>query len=230
MAAPLLGRDQLPDRITPQTSIERTAAHAQTFERRRGSVAAISHAASPLPVEESDTTHPPRVLVVYTGGTIGMKSGPNVSNSIALPCLRQGYEPAPNYLASMLRGQPAFHNRSMQGLVPPDFLITPHSIYGRNISYRILEFTPLLDSSCMSMAEWSKVCFTSRMTSSVCFASPLSLCPCCQCTLVAQEALTCCRWPTPLRRTIICTMRLWCCMARTRWPTPPPRSRSCSRT
>eukprot|EP00048_Salpingoeca_helianthica_P005030 m.83408 g.83408 ORF g.83408 m.83408 type:complete len:611 (+) comp13445_c0_seq1:24-1856(+) len=151
MSAPLLGRDHLPDRISPQTSIERTAAHAQAQAqagRRRSTPTALS----PLPPSPSpreiETDRPPRVLIIYTGGTIGMKSGPN------------GYEPAPNYLANMLRAQPAFHNPAMQKEVPPDFLITPHSIYGRNIAYRILEFNPLLDSSCMSMAEWVKVAET----------------------------------------------------------------------
>lgn len=45
-----------------------------------------------------------RVLVLYTGGTIGMLSGP------------KGYSPLPGYLSEHLRSQPRFHDPSSSSL------------------------------------------------------------------------------------------------------------------
>ncbi|KAJ1974237.1 hypothetical protein H4R35_003709 [Dimargaris xerosporica] len=176
-----------------------------------------------------------RVLVIYTGGTIGMKNTHN------------GYVPAPNYLASLLSRIERFHDPaagpedgplsrtsstgSLVDLVPvvgqrdaeqPDqlhtehsrlaqiksesaisappshdtssrakapatpplwqadsavapqyyktspgsvveamsfspWLITPRSIYGKRIKYRIMEYCPLLDSCNMTMAHWIQI-------------------------------------------------------------------------
>ena len=41
-----------------------------------------------------------------------------------------------------------------------DSLVTPLSVYGRHILYDIIEFNPLLDSSCMGMADWVKISST----------------------------------------------------------------------
>ena len=84
-----------------------------------------------------DTT--PRVLVIYTGGTIGMKEGP------------RGWAPAPGHLAERLASMPLFHDRSMPALT------TPVSRYGRRIRYDILEYDPLLDSSNMDTGDWVKI-------------------------------------------------------------------------
>jgi lysophospholipase len=83
--------------------------------------------------------HTNRVLVIYTGGTIGMQSSP------------RGYVPAPGYLAQRLASMPLFHDPSR----PP--LTTPLSRYDRRVRYDILEYDPLLDSSNMGLEDWVKI-------------------------------------------------------------------------
>ncbi len=80
-----------------------------------------------------------RVLIIYTGGTIGMKDSP------------RGYAPAPGFLGEQLAAMPQFHDRSMPSLT------TPLSRYGRRVHYQILEYDPLLDSSNMGMEDWVKI-------------------------------------------------------------------------
>lgn len=80
-----------------------------------------------------------RVLIIYTGGTIGMKLGP------------RGYVPAPGLLSEQLAAMPQFHDRSMPALT------TPLSRYGRRVHYNILEHKPLLDSSNMGIEDWVKI-------------------------------------------------------------------------
>ena len=66
------------------------------------------------------------VLIIYTGGTIGMKN---------TGC---GYTPAPNFLAEALAEIP--------DLTRPEFP-----------SWTLLEMSPLLDSSNMSVGEWNEI-------------------------------------------------------------------------
>jgi len=80
-----------------------------------------------------------RVLIIYTGGTIGMKDTP------------RGYAPAPGYLGEQLAAMPHFHDRTMPALT------TPISRYGRRVRYDILEYAPLLDSSNMGLEDWVKI-------------------------------------------------------------------------
>ncbi|KAK9679118.1 hypothetical protein K7432_016407 [Basidiobolus ranarum] len=105
-----------------------------------------------------------RVLIIYTGGTIGMKN-----HQV------HGYMPAPNYLEDVLLGSRRFHDENFlhshsrssspaPGAISPSFvsqtpkwLITPCSIYGKRIRYRILEYAPLLDSSNMRMEDWVRI-------------------------------------------------------------------------
>ena len=84
-----------------------------------------------------ESTH--RVLVIYTGGTIGMKDSP------------RGYVPEPGFLGERLAAMPLFHDRTMPALT------TPVSRYGRRVRYDILEYDPLLDSSNMGMEDWVKI-------------------------------------------------------------------------
>jgi lysophospholipase len=108
-----------------------------------------------------------RVLVVYTGGTIGMKPGPQVCHLLILISFFKGYEPAPAYLEGLLRSLPMFHDKAFhEELIAHEhetkydfrkFLVTPPSVYGQHISYEILEASPLLDSACMSMGDWGRI-------------------------------------------------------------------------
>ena len=81
------------------------------------------------------------VLVLYTGGTIGMKWTP------------KGYCPVPNYFENLLTRLPQFNDQESG----QPGLTTPVSIYGKRVHYRILELDPLLDSSNMSMKDWARI-------------------------------------------------------------------------
>lgn len=107
-----------------------------------------------------------RVLLLYTGGTIGMH------NSL------EGYVPVRNYFEQSLRENPRFHDHNAfgTGIFKEDnptnticldtnptlkmqlpALITPASLYGKRIRYSVLEYDPLLDSSNMTMQDWVKI-------------------------------------------------------------------------
>ncbi len=77
-----------------------------------------------------------RVLVLYTGGTIGMTQGP------------RGWVPAPGLLVRELRRSRAFH---VEG--EPD-LTLPTDIDGLVVRYTVREYPSLLDSANMGPADW----------------------------------------------------------------------------
>jgi lysophospholipase len=87
-----------------------------------------------------------RVLVLYTGGTIGMKEG------------ERGFVPAPGHLASLLERLPQFHDASQprEADTLPAFVMPP-SRFGRRVGYAIKEYAPLLDSSNMGMEDWARI-------------------------------------------------------------------------
>ncbi|XP_035826944.1 L-asparaginase [Aplysia californica] len=97
-----------------------------------------------------------KVLVIYSGGTIGMvnKSG--------------GYEPQPNCMIEKLKAMPIFHCPESRSYLTEkgmeDFLILqvsnvtrPSAKDRRHVVYKVVEFDPLLDSSNMSITDWVKV-------------------------------------------------------------------------
>lgn len=80
-----------------------------------------------------------RVLILYTGGTIGMKDGPT------------GLAPATDFLAQQLEALPQFHDPAHERFT------TPPSRVGRRVRYDIKEYSPLLDSSNMGMQDWARI-------------------------------------------------------------------------
>ncbi|XP_070697848.1 60 kDa lysophospholipase isoform X2 [Pempheris klunzingeri] len=92
-----------------------------------------------------------RVLVIYTGGTIGMKLGPD------------GLVPIPNYLEKYLPKLPIFHDEEyavkhhVRERYGPNTLVLPESDQKKMILYTIMEYSPLLDSSNMTPADWIKI-------------------------------------------------------------------------
>ena len=80
-----------------------------------------------------------RVLIIYTGGTIGMKQTPD------------GYAPVAGWMESQLRSIYAFQDPA----APPRTM--PPARDGRIISYDIIEYTPLLDSANMETHHWVKI-------------------------------------------------------------------------
>ncbi|KAJ3319573.1 hypothetical protein HDV06_006221 [Boothiomyces sp. JEL0866] len=117
-----------------------------------------------------DTT---RVLIIYTGGTIGMKNSAG------------GYKPEEGYITQKLAQNPRFHDleddklnlfNSVNVSVNPNeqehthtinginvqkmelqALITPYSLFNKRTRYSVLEYKPLLDSSNMTMSDWIKI-------------------------------------------------------------------------
>ena len=79
-----------------------------------------------------------RVLVLYTGGTIGMKGGP------------RGYEPVPGYFAEQLASFPTLHDPTQ-----PRFTTLP-SRSGRRIRYDLEAYDPPLDSTNLALDDWAR--------------------------------------------------------------------------
>jgi L-asparaginase type I len=84
-------------------------------------------------------TTPAEVLVLYTGGTIGMRE------------TDRGYAPQPGFLESQLRALPQFHDPGHPALT------TPPGRYQRRIRFEIREFSPLVDSSSMGVDDWVRI-------------------------------------------------------------------------
>ena len=79
------------------------------------------------------------VLILYTGGTIGMK----ISN--------RGYVPVKGYLQEQLQSMPQFHDPTQPALT------TPPSKLGNRVRYHIKEYDPLLDSANMQFEDWVQI-------------------------------------------------------------------------
>jgi len=93
-----------------------------------------------MTVEPERTMSPPkRVLIIYTGGTIGMKSSD------------RGYLPASGQLTKTMAAMPHFQDPSH----PPKTM--PISPYGQRVVYEIIEDDPLIDSSNMDMEDWVRI-------------------------------------------------------------------------
>ncbi|ESO00899.1 hypothetical protein HELRODRAFT_82547 [Helobdella robusta] len=92
------------------------------------------------------------VLVLYCGGTIGMKAKNGV------------YSPEPHFLEKELRRQPIFHDPHFpttcllhDKLHCDNLLVLPPTNDGQRIVYAVEEYDPLLDSSCMSYDDYVKL-------------------------------------------------------------------------
>lgn len=98
------------------------------------------------------------VLIIYTGGTIGMK--PTTT----------GYEPCKGFLSAVLSKSPTFNDTlepvrkktavRHTGPVQLDSFSLPMSAVGDRINYSILEYDQLLDSSSIKFIDWVKIAKT----------------------------------------------------------------------
>ncbi|EGN95553.1 hypothetical protein SERLA73DRAFT_60182, partial [Serpula lacrymans var. lacrymans S7.3] len=110
-------------------------------------------------MELSQPSDESRVLVIYTGGTIGMLVG------------QQGYVPVPYFLTETLRSQKRFHDpfqdslfsnaASVEGYREWSSMTPRSSVPGgtgsKRIRYAILEWNPLLDSSNIEIDDWIRI-------------------------------------------------------------------------
>jgi len=80
-----------------------------------------------------------KVLIIYTGGTIGMKQS------------SYGYRPMKGWMEKQLRTIYAFQDPQAEPRT------TPPSKTGKRIAYDIIEYDPLLDSANMEVHHWVKI-------------------------------------------------------------------------
>jgi lysophospholipase len=89
-----------------------------------------------------------KVLLLYTGGTIGMHETP------------RGLAPLAGYLEDYMMHNPQLHDRTLDAPVDSNglrTLITPLSRFGRRTRYQIVEYAQLLDSCNMGIPQWLQI-------------------------------------------------------------------------
>ncbi|XP_037086735.1 LOW QUALITY PROTEIN: L-asparaginase-like [Pollicipes pollicipes] len=100
---------------------------------------------------ESDSSVERRVLVLYTGGTIGMVR--NQDNVLA---------PCPGVMENRLRTYPNMHDREYAGqrfrqADTAALVLPPANASDSRVIYTVYEYDPLLDSSNMTMDDWIRI-------------------------------------------------------------------------
>lgn len=86
-----------------------------------------------------------KLLIIYTGGTIGMK----ITN--------KGYSPAKGFLGEVLRNSSTLHDPKVKNTTGLKYALPESKIRSHQVFYDLLEYSPLLDSSCMSTEDWIKI-------------------------------------------------------------------------
>ena len=92
-----------------------------------------------------------KILLIYTGGTIGMEKTSN------------GLAPKKQFLYNYLLGHPNFcdkeftMNEVLNNRIEKDYIVTPISIYDKRVYYRILEFDHIIDSANMNLEYWKLI-------------------------------------------------------------------------
>jgi 60kDa lysophospholipase len=93
-----------------------------------------------------------RVLILYTGGTIGMKDKGN------------GFEPAPGFIHQTLASLSMFHDPSFgspslqdQNELMNYTFVSPILKTGLRAVYKVIEYIPILDSCNISTKDWSRI-------------------------------------------------------------------------
>ncbi len=83
-----------------------------------------------------------RVLMLHTGGTIGMREG------------ARGYEPAPGFLRALIATMPQLSDTTAERF-HHDF-VTPPFGNRRRAYYDFVEYDPLLDSANLELSHWAR--------------------------------------------------------------------------
>lgn len=87
-----------------------------------------------------------RLLVLHTGGTIGMRAGP------------RGFAPARGALLDTIRATPQLHDPSepVREEGGRTCFATPAFAGGARVRYEVLEYEPLLDSANLELSHWAR--------------------------------------------------------------------------
>lgn len=101
-----------------------------------------------LTLNSSEDRLESKVLVLYTGGTIGMED--NEQGALA---------PSSKPLTDKIRENPLLYDRHYDVCKTQDgnVLVLPRVKDTRRVLYKVVEYTPLLDSSNMCQVEWIKI-------------------------------------------------------------------------
>uniref|UniRef100_F1KVU4 asparaginase n=1 Tax=Ascaris suum TaxID=6253 RepID=F1KVU4_ASCSU len=134
-------------RITSATALAKAVTGRRMSTARRPSIdisAGIAQTSGDALLSES------RVLVLYTGGTIGMKNIDGV------------YCPEPHYLPQALRDSPDLNDKSYIDAYHADDNVQPYCLppiphMKKRIVYWVVEYHPLLDSSDMTFDDWIRI-------------------------------------------------------------------------
>ncbi len=86
-----------------------------------------------------DPNEPPKVLLLHTGGTIGMRQGP------------RGYEADGPPLTELLEKLPQLCDPALPRFTTPAFR------NGRRVQYEVVQYQPLLDSANLDLSSWAKI-------------------------------------------------------------------------
>lgn len=94
----------------------------------------------------SARAHEPRLLVLHTGGTIGMRLGP------------RGFAPTRGALLETIRATPQLHDPTVPVEIRDgrSVLTTPPFATGDRVRYELLEYDPLLDSANLDLSHWAR--------------------------------------------------------------------------
>ncbi len=94
----------------------------------------------------TSTLNEVKILIIYTGGTIGMKKSDT------------GYIPVKGFLAEQVGQLSQFHDPQFPRKdLLNDWFVTPVSPQGVRARFIIKEYDPLMDSSNMSFQDWCKI-------------------------------------------------------------------------
>uniref|UniRef100_A0A0N5AJT7 asparaginase n=1 Tax=Syphacia muris TaxID=451379 RepID=A0A0N5AJT7_9BILA len=119
---------------------------AQSIPARR-----TLHNSESITSESENQSYPEsRVLVLYTGGTIGMKSHHGV------------YYPEENFLPQTIRNLPPLNDNDYVEKQYGNELVQPYCLpvlrqYNKRVVYWMVEYHPLLDSSDMTFDDWIRI-------------------------------------------------------------------------
>ncbi|KAJ1974631.1 hypothetical protein H4R34_004647, partial [Dimargaris verticillata] len=110
---------------------------------------------------QRDTEQPDRLLAEHSR-VADIKSGSATSASLSHDKSTRAKLPATSLLSEEDPAVTPLYYKTSPGSVVEavsfsPWLITPRSIYGKRIKYRIMEYSPLLDSCNMTMAHWIQI-------------------------------------------------------------------------
>ena len=69
----------------------------------------------------------------------------------------KGYIPITGFLKQVITNSSTLHNSNVKNNTKLQFVLPESKVRGSHVFYDLIEYQPLLDSSCVSMEDWSKI-------------------------------------------------------------------------